>query len=169
MNAEEIDALRHAAELHDIGKVAIPDAILNKPGPLDEKEWEFVRRHTLIGQRIVSAAAGLRPAGEVVRSSHERWDGKGYPDGLAGEQIPLGARIVAVCDAYHAMTADRVYRRAMSHEDAMAELQRCAGTQFDPEVVATFERAIATPGAREALVRPALTVVSSAVIPAAQS
>lgn len=152
MSLEEIDALRHAAELHDIGKVAIPDAILSKPGPLDASEWEFMRRHTLIGERIVSAAVALRPAGQVVRSSHERWDGKGYPDGLGGEQIPLGARIVAVCDAYHAMTADRVYRQAMGHADAMDELRRCAGTQFDPAVVEVFEHAIATPGARSAVV-----------------
>ena len=103
-----------AAELHDIGKVAVPDAILHKPGPLDEAEWSFIRQHTIIGERIVGAAEALRPVGRVVRASHERWDGGGYPDGLAGEAIPLGARIVFACDAWDAMTCDRGYRSALS-------------------------------------------------------
>ncbi len=139
MPPNEIDALHHAAELHDIGKVAIPDAILAKTGPLDEAEWEFIRRHTLIGQRIVAAAPALAGVGEMIRSSHERWDGGGYPDELTGEAIPLGARIIAVCDAYHAMTSDRPYRQALAPADALAELRRCAGTQFDPAVVERFE------------------------------
>ena len=138
MSTEQMDELARAAELHDIGKVAIPDAILNKPGPLDEDEWAFMRRHTIIGERILGAAPALRPVARLVRASHESWDGSGYPDGLVGEEIPLGARVVAVCDAYHAMTTDRPYREAMAPEDAVAELQRCAGTQFDPQVVEAF-------------------------------
>jgi diguanylate cyclase (GGDEF)-like protein len=135
MGSEQLDELARAAELHDIGKVAIPDAILSKPGPLDEAEWAFMRRHTIIGERILGAAPALRPVATLVRASHERWDGTGYPDGLEGEDIPLGARIVGVCDAYHAMTTDRPYREAMSHAEAMAELRRCSGSQFDPAVV----------------------------------
>jgi diguanylate cyclase (GGDEF)-like protein len=138
MPSHEIDQLRNAAQLHDVGKVAIPDAILNKPAALDEEEWAFIRRHTLIGQRIVAAAPVLAGVGEIIRSSHERWDGEGYPDRLAGEEIPLGARIIAVCDAYDAMVADRPYRRGRSSEDALEELRRCAGTQFDPRVVVAF-------------------------------
>ena len=111
LDDEQIDHVRHAAELHDVGKMAIPDAILDKPGPLDDAEWEFIRRHTIIGERIVAAAPALRPVAALVRSSHERWDGAGYPDGLAGEEIPLGARIVAVCDAFDAMVADRALPR----------------------------------------------------------
>ena len=95
--------LRRAAELHDIGKIAIPDEILRKPGPLDEIEWELMRKHTLIGERILGASPSLAPVARLVRSSHERWDGEGYPDGLAGEDIPLGARIIFVCDAFDAM------------------------------------------------------------------
>ena len=143
MAAEELDELARAAELHDIGKVAIPEAILDKPGPLDDEEWEFVRRHTIIGERILMAAPSLRPVARLVRSSHERWDGGGYPDGMADTEIPLGSRIVAVCDAYDAMTAERPYRSARSREDALAELQACAGSQFDPDVVAAFCRAAA--------------------------
>jgi len=135
LDAEDLDVVVRAAELHDIGKVAIPDAILDKPGALDDDEWAFVRQHTIIGERIVSAAEALRPVGRVVRSSHERWDGGGYPDGLHGSEIPLGARIVLACDAWDAMTSDRAYRRAMPAEDAAAELRANAGTQFDPEVV----------------------------------
>jgi HD-GYP domain-containing protein (c-di-GMP phosphodiesterase class II) len=124
--------------LHDVGKVAIPDAILNKPGKLDATEWEFMRQHTILGERILSAAPALRPVGRIVRASHERWDGTGYPDGLAGESIPLAARIVAVCDAYEAITSDRCYRKARSLEAARAELQKVSGSQFDPSVVEVF-------------------------------
>jgi diguanylate cyclase (GGDEF)-like protein len=135
LDAEDLDVVVRAAELHDIGKVAIPDAILHTAGPLNVEEWAFVHKHTLIGERIVSAAEALRPVGRVVRSSHERWDGAGYPDGLSGEDIPLGARIVLVCDAWDAMTTDRSYRRALPPETAADELRANAGTQFDPEVV----------------------------------
>jgi diguanylate cyclase (GGDEF)-like protein len=145
MPEEEIQVLHNAAQLHDVGKVAIPDAIISKPGPLDEAEWEFVRRHPVIGQRIVAAAPALVRVGELIRASHERWDGGGYPDGLAGDQIPIGARIIAVCDAYDAMTGDRPYRIGLLPQDALAELRRCAGTQFDADVVAAFEAAIREP------------------------
>jgi two-component system cell cycle response regulator len=138
MSAEELDVLARAAELHDVGKIAIPDAILNKPGPLDEEEWRFMRRHTILGERILTAAAALRPVARLVRSSHERFDGRGYPDGLAGADIPLGARIIFVCDAFDAMTSNRSYSAAVSAEQALAELEACAGTQFDPQVVQAF-------------------------------
>jgi two-component system cell cycle response regulator len=138
MLPEELDEVARAAELHDLGKLAIPDAILHKSGPLDETEWSFMRRHTLIGERILLAAPALRPVARLVRSSHEHWDGSGYPDGLAGEAIPLGARVVAVCDAYDAMTTDRPYRRRVDATEALDELRRCAGTQFDPDVVEAF-------------------------------
>ncbi len=135
MSAEGLDELARAAELHDIGKVGIPDAILEKPQALDESEWEFMHQHTILGERILSAAPALRPVAALVRASHERWDGYGYPDGLAGERIPLGARIIAACDAYDAMTTDRVYRERRTHEDACRELREQAGSQFDPAVV----------------------------------
>ena len=138
MSAEGLDVLARAAELHDVGKIAIPDAILNKPGPLDEEEWKFMRRHTILGERILMAASALRPVARLVRCSHERFDGGGYPDGLAGEQIPLGARIIFVCDAFDAMTSDRTYSTAIAPAEALAELRRCAGTQFDPRVVEAF-------------------------------
>jgi diguanylate cyclase (GGDEF)-like protein len=130
--------LFHAAQLHDVGKIAIPDAILSKPAALDNAEWEFMRQHTIIGQRIIDAAPALDGVGELVRSSHERWDGGGYPDGLRGEEIPLGARIVAVCDAFDAMVSERPYKSALPVSDALAELRRCAGGQFDPAVVDAF-------------------------------
>ena len=136
MNAEELDELARAAELHDIGKVGVPDAILAKPGPLDDSEWEFVRQHTILGERILSAAPALRPVATIVRASHERWDGAGYPDGLAGGDIPLAARVVSVCDAYDAMTNDRCYRKARTKSAARLELLSEAGRQFDPVVVA---------------------------------
>jgi diguanylate cyclase (GGDEF)-like protein len=135
LKSDELDDVRRAAELHDVGKSAVPDAILAKPGPLDEREWEFVRQHTLVGERILRAAPSLHAVAKLVRSSHERFDGGGYPDGLAGASIPLGARIVSACDAWDAMITTRPYRRAMSAADALAELQRCSGTQFDPDVV----------------------------------
>ena len=134
MSGEELDEMARAAELHDIGKIAIPEEILHKPGPLDPDEWAFVRRHTVIGERILGAAPALRPVARLVRSTHERWDGGGYPDGLSGDEIPLGSRIVAVCDAYEAMVSDRPYRPAMSPELAVEELFAHAGTQFDPRV-----------------------------------
>jgi two-component system cell cycle response regulator len=136
--AHERDDIRRAAALHDIGKLAIPDSILAKPGPLDDDEWAFMRRHTLIGERILGGTPGLAGVAALVRSSHERLDGKGYPDRLAADEIPLGARIVAVCDAYHAMVSDRPYRRAMPHTVALVELRAGAGTQFDGAVVEEF-------------------------------
>ena len=135
---EQVAEVRAGAALHDIGKAAIPDAILTKPGPLDDGEWAFMRRHTLIGERIVASAHALSGVAKLVRSSHERWDGAGYPDGLAGETIPLGARIIFVCDAFDAMLADRPYSAPLAFEPALAELERCAGGQFDPRVVAAF-------------------------------
>jgi two-component system, cell cycle response regulator len=143
MSPEGLDEVARAAELHDVGKIALPDAILDKPGALDPVEWSFMRRHPLIGERILLAAPALRPVARLVRSSHERWDGSGYPDGLSGSEIPLGARVVAVCDAFDAMTTQRPYRQPISEDDAMAELRRCAGTQFDPMVVEAFCRVIA--------------------------
>ncbi len=139
MEAEQRDETYRAAQLHETGKMAIPDAILNKPGPLEESEWEFVRQHTLIGERIIASAAALVPVARLVRASGERWDGGGYPDALRGEQIPLGARVVTVCDAYAAMISERPYSVAMRPPRAMEELRRGAGSQFDPEVVAAFE------------------------------
>ena len=138
LDAEQLDEVTRAAELHDVGKIAIPDEILHKPASLDAGEWELMRQHTVIGDRILGAAPAMRPVAEIVRASHERWDGDGYPDGLAGEQIPLGARIVSVCDAFHAMTTPRPYQRTLMRDEALAELRRCAGTQFDPAVVEAF-------------------------------
>jgi HD-GYP domain-containing protein (c-di-GMP phosphodiesterase class II) len=135
LDSEQLDELRRAAELHDLGKLAIPDHVLYKPGPLSDSEWRLMRQHTIIGERILNAAPALRPVGRLVRSSHERWDGQGYPDRLAGEEIPLGSRIIAVCDAYDASVSDRAYDRARTPEEALAELRRNAGTQFDPCVV----------------------------------
>ena len=143
MGPEGLDEVARAAELHDVGKIAVPDAILDKAGPLDPVEWSFMRRHPLIGERILLEAPALRPVARLVRSSHERWDGGGYPDGLRGDEIPLGARVVAVCDAFEAMTTERPYRGPVTHSDAIAELRRCAGTQFDPIVVEAFCKVIA--------------------------
>ncbi len=148
---EEVEHVRAAAELHDVGKLAIPDAILEKPGPLDEAEWAFMHRHTIVGERILSAAPALAAVAPLVRSSHERWDGTGYPDGLAGEAIPLGARIVSLCDAWDAMTTDRPYRRALSPAAALAELERCSGTQFDPAVVRALRAVLTRPAALSAV------------------
>lgn len=135
---EERETIGKAAQLHDIGKIAIPEEILNKPSALDEIEWRLMKRHTLIGERILGSVPGLREIGRLVRSSHERWDGGGYPDGLRGEEIPLGARIIFIADSFDAMTTDRPYRSGMSAELAIEELRRCAGTQFDPELVDGF-------------------------------
>ncbi|MEA2221238.1 MAG: hypothetical protein QOJ35_3864 [Solirubrobacteraceae bacterium] len=136
---DELSLLRQAAELHDIGKIAIPDRILAKPGPLNDNEWAFMRRHTLIGERILLAADDLHELAPMIRSSHERWDGGGYPDGLAGELIPLGARIVSVCDAFDAMISERPYSTPRTTAEAVEEIDDCAGSHFDPAVVAAFD------------------------------
>jgi two-component system, cell cycle response regulator len=132
---EDVELTMRTGELHDVGKIAIPESILYKPGPLNDDEWRFVRKHTLIGERVLGAAPSFVPVAKLVRSTHERYDGGGYPDGLAGEQIPLPARIVFACDAYHAMVADRPYAAGISEDEVRAELRRNAGTQFDPNVV----------------------------------
>jgi diguanylate cyclase (GGDEF)-like protein len=131
------------SKLHDVGKVAIPDLILQKPTRLTEEEWALMRMHPVIGAEVVSRVPALRVTAPGIRGHHERWDGSGYPDGLAGEAIPLTARIVAVADAYSAMTTDRPYRKALSQAEAMAELRRCAGSQFDPSVVQALETLMA--------------------------
>ncbi|MGZ4313985.1 MAG: bifunctional diguanylate cyclase/phosphohydrolase, partial [Solirubrobacteraceae bacterium] len=138
LDGDRLDELLRAAELHDVGKLGIPDAVLDKPGPLNDAEWRLMRQHSVIGERILNADPVLQPVARLVRASHERWDGTGYPDGLAGTAIPLGARIIAACDAFDAMTSDRCYQPARSLPDALAELRRCAGMQFDPEVVAAL-------------------------------
>jgi two-component system cell cycle response regulator len=135
LRRDELDELERAAQLHDLGKLAVPDEILHKPGPLDEREWEFVRQQTIVGERIVRASPALRSVAGIVRSSHENWDGSGYPDGLAGEEIPVAARIVRACSAYVAMTSDRPYRPALSEDDALNELMRLTGTEYDATVV----------------------------------
>ncbi len=140
LSDDQVELIGLGAELHDIGKIAIPENVLLKPGPLSDEEWELMRRHTLAGERILDSSPALTAVGPLVRSSHERWDGKGYPDRLFAAAIPLGARVISVCDSYDAMTSDRSYRRAMSEEVALAELRAGAGSQFDPQVVAAFLR-----------------------------
>jgi HD-GYP domain-containing protein (c-di-GMP phosphodiesterase class II) len=130
-----------SALLHDVGKIRVPKEILNKPGQLEPSEWALVRRHTIDGEAMLRQVGGtLARLGPIVRASHERWDGAGYPDGLAGEQIPIEARIISACDAYNAMTTDRPYRPAMEATEALRELKRGAASQFDPQVVDALHR-----------------------------
>ncbi len=138
LNPIEIERVKSAALLHDIGKVAIPDEILHKAGPLTDNEWKLMKEHPVIGERILRVLPGLGNVARIVRHEHERWDGCGYPDGLAGEEIPLGSRIIIAADTYHAITSNRPYRAARSHSEAVDELTRCAGTQFDPSVTAAL-------------------------------
>ena len=136
LNASARRNVEFGALLHDVGKIVVPKEIINKPGPLDDEEWAIIRTHTIEGQRLLDQVGGfMREVGAIVRSSHERFDGGGYPDGLIGEEIPLEARIVSCCDAFNAMTTDRSYRPARPANVAVEELRACAGTQFDPRVV----------------------------------
>jgi diguanylate cyclase (GGDEF)-like protein len=144
LSTSEVGLTRLAAELHDIGKSAMPASILDKPGPLDAAERWFMQRHSEIGERIVAAAPTLKATAPIVRAAHERPDGKGYPDGLSLEEIPISSRIIAVVDAFDAMISDRPYQRAMASGDAIAELRRHAGTQFDPAVVEAFAATISS-------------------------
>jgi diguanylate cyclase (GGDEF)-like protein len=143
LDEETVGLIIKAGDLHDVGKLGIPDEIITKPGPLNDDEWQFMKQHTIMGEQIIAAAGpSLDRIGPLVRASHERWDGKGYPDGLAGEEIPLGARIITICDSFRAMLDERVYKPAMTLEDALVELRRCAGTQFDPDLVEIFCRLV---------------------------
>ena len=138
LTESELRDLQYASVLHDIGKIGIPGNILNKPDKLTDEEFAVMAEHTVIGERIISAIDYLAPIGKAIRAAHERWDGRGYPDGLVGDAIPRSSRILFVCDAFHAMTSDRPYRKAMPEEEALQELRRNAGAQFDPDVVEAF-------------------------------
>jgi HD-GYP domain-containing protein (c-di-GMP phosphodiesterase class II) len=138
LSEKMVNDLALLVRFHDLGKIGIPDHILFKQGRLTERERQEVRKHSEIGQRIARAIPGLDPIAQWILQHHERWDGTGYPQGLQGEKIPLACRILAIADAYDAMTSDRPYRKAMTREEAIAELKRCAGTQFDPELVDRF-------------------------------
>jgi HD-GYP domain-containing protein (c-di-GMP phosphodiesterase class II) len=165
LDEENLRDLEFGALLHDVGKIAVPKEIINKPGKLTASEWEVMKRHTIDGQRMLENVGGvLARVGTIVRASHEHYDGTGYPDGLAGDEIPIEARICSACDAFSAMTTDRPYRSAMPVADALAELRRCSGTQFDPIVIATLGEMIdthqvelATTAAQATVAAPALT------------
>jgi HD-GYP domain-containing protein (c-di-GMP phosphodiesterase class II) len=140
---DERQELEFAAMLHDVGKISIPKEILHKPAALTDREFDIIKHHTIEGQFMLDRVGGLLArVGEVVRSCHERWDGRGYPDGLVGEEIPIAARIVFACDAYNAMTTDRPYRSAMTRDAAIAELHANTGTQFDPRIVAALIKVV---------------------------
>ena len=161
LSAAQLRNLEFGALLHDVGKIAVPKSIINKPGPLNDAEWEIMRRHTIEGQRMLDSVGGvLTRVGEIVRASHEDYDGTGYPDRLAGDEIPIEARICAACDAFNAMTTDRAYRPAMSEPEALAELERCAGTQFDPHVVAALQPIISTSRSAPARVHAAVAALT---------
>jgi len=161
--ADELPILSYAALLHDIGKVAISDSILLKPGPLTAKEFQMLKVHSVAGERIVDRIGFLQGAGAIIRHHHERWDGRGYPDGIAGPKIPLASRVFALADTLDAMTSDRCYRKALTLSDARREIERCSGTQFDPSVVGVFT-AIPDPVLRQ-LRQQADTDAQAAVIP----
>ncbi len=154
LNPEQRRNLEFAALLHDVGKVAIPKEIVNKPGKLNPEEWTIIKTHTVEGQKMLERVGGfMGEVGMIVRSHHERWDGGGYPDGLAGEAIPLEARIVTCCDSWNAMRTDRSYRRALSQEVALAELRANGGSQFDPQVVEALLQVVGAPEQRATAAR----------------
>jgi putative nucleotidyltransferase with HDIG domain len=138
LSGSDVDRVRDGAMLHDVGKVAIPNEILYKPGPLTPDEWDIMREHPVIGERILRRTPELAGIAPLVRHEHERWDGKGYPDGLAGADIPVGSRIILACDAYNAMITERPYREPMGEAEAAGELRAHAGSQFDPDVIETL-------------------------------
>ena len=142
LSIKDLDDLRSASLLHDIGKVGIPDGILNKPGPLSEEEWILMKKHSAEGAKIVSHIGELAKLVPVIAHHHEKYDGSGYPDGLKGEAIPVGARIISIADAYDTMTTVRRYKKAISHEAALEEILKYAGTQFDPELAEVLCRAM---------------------------
>ena len=142
LSQEEYEIIERAAELHDVGKAATPDSILHKPGRLEPEEWDLMKQHTVIGERIISASPSLSPVAKLVRHSHEHWDGGGYPDQLSGTDIPLGSRIILSCDALEVMLSERPYSPALPLDVALEELERCAGDQFDPDVVAVLVRLV---------------------------
>ncbi len=148
LGARALEQVERAALLHDVGKVATPAELLHKDGPLDAHEWKIMREHPVIGERILRRTPELTDIAPIVRHEHERWDGGGYPDGIAGSAIPVGARIILACDAYNAMITERPYRRPMSRENACAELRENAGTQFDPEIVEALLGVLAPARAR---------------------
>jgi two-component system, cell cycle response regulator len=165
LDTEELDVLVRAAELHDIGKIAIPDEILHKDGELSPEEWRLMRKHPLIGQRVLDAAPALGEVAKLVRSTHERWDGEGYPDGVSGRDIPLGSRVILICDAYNAMTEGRPFRAARSNEQALEELRQEAGTQFDPELVKTFAEKVMPALERERYGSPPANQPTGSAVP----
>ncbi len=138
LSDDEVERIELAARLHDVGMLAVPDGIINKPDALVDEEWALMRTHAEVGQRILAAAPSLAHAARLVRSHHERYDGRGYPDGLAGEDIPLGARIIAVCAAFVAMMRHRPFSDAITVEEALTEIESCSGSQFDPQIAGVF-------------------------------
>jgi HD-GYP domain-containing protein (c-di-GMP phosphodiesterase class II) len=138
LTQEQLRHLEFGAVLHDVGKIGVPDGVLGKPGPLEQNEWQVMRTHPEIGRRVLQGIAFLEPTVEAVASHHERWDGRGYPNGLSGDQIPLAGRIVGVVDAYDAMVTDRPYRRGLPLSVAISEIEKGRGTQFDPDIALVF-------------------------------
>lgn len=134
LSSEQTETIHMAAHVHDIGKIGIPDAILEKPGPLDDDEWFKIRQHPQIGAVILNKSTGLSEIAAIVLRHHERWDGKGYPDGISGSDIPLGSRIIAICDSIDAMTSERPYRKILSHEACKEEIRRNSGVMYDPVI-----------------------------------
>ncbi len=167
INDDERTILADVALLHDIGKIGIPNEILNKRSGLDDYEWEFMKKHPEIGERIVAPVPGFAPVAKAIRHEHERWDGAGYPDGVSGEDIPLASRIVLVCDAFHAMITDRPYRKSIGLEEARSELLRNAGTQFDPQVVDALLTVIDGVGVPESVGQAAWDGETNSAVPQA--